>query len=79
MLNVTSDWGEVEVQVCDEAGEPIERMRSRPVRVDSVRAPVAWPEGNGLAAVAGRPVRLRFALSNALPYSWTIEPPRPEE
>ena len=72
-INAKSDWGEVVVEVLDPEGEAIEGMKSAPVSADGVRLPVQWTEGSSLEQLAGRPVRLRFAIKNALLYSWKVE------
>lgn len=72
-INAKSDWGEVVVEVLETDGGIIEGMRSIPVSADGVRLEVQWPDGSSFEGIAGRPVRLKFSIRNALLYSWRVE------
>jgi hypothetical protein len=72
-LNAQADWGEVVVEALGAGGEPIQGMQPAPVTGDGVRLAVEWPQGRPLESLAGRPVRLRFNIRNAVLYSWTVE------
>jgi hypothetical protein len=74
--NVTTQDGEVRVEVLDENGdllrEGLSRARSMPVVRDGVRLPVAWQDEHNLAELRGQLVRLRFVVRDAELYSfWT--------
>lgn len=72
-INVVSDYGEVHVEVLDEAGKPIPgytREDCIPVALDSIDAPVTWKDRASVAELAGRTVKLRFHLRNARLYSY---------
>jgi len=72
-VNVVSDYGQLLVELLDEKDEPIPgyaRDDCVPIVTDSVDARVAWKERRSLAALAGRPVKLRFHLANARLYSY---------
>ena len=71
-LNADSTWGEIRVEVLDEAGEVVEgfgRMDCAPVSGDSVRHGVVWERGD-LRALAGTTVKLRFYMSCARLYAF---------
>lgn len=74
-INARADWGEVTVEILDEAGGSLSGVSpSAPVSSDGVRVPVRWP-GNGAPAwPVDRPVRLRFTLRNAHLFTWMVEP-----
>jgi hypothetical protein len=64
----TSAVGSVGVEIQDEHGEPLCGYAlddMEPVYGDRLDAPVAWSGRRDVAALAGRTVRLRFALKDA--------------
>ena len=68
----TSAAGGVRVEVQEPDGEPIPGFtlaESQDLVGDSVEYRVTWGAGNGLAALVGRPVRLRFVMKDADLYS----------
>ena len=68
-VNARADWGRVVLQVLGEDAQPLPGAApSRPLTADGVRQPVVWPDG--APATGGRPVRLRFQLTNARLYAW---------
>jgi hypothetical protein len=69
-VNVAARFGEVRVEILDEAGRPIPGMQSKPFVGDRHDAVLEWPEGAGLEPVLRRPVRLRFTLKNAKLFSF---------
>lgn len=65
-LNVAAADGEVRVQATTADGEPIPGFRfedCRPIRADSLAAPIEWKEP--LSALRGRPVRFELRLRKA--------------
>jgi hypothetical protein len=69
-VNVDARGGEFHVEVETEGRTT---ARSKVVRDDSPRHPLAWETGN-LASLAGRSVALHFVLRQARLYSYWIEP-----
>jgi len=64
----TSIVGSVQVEVQEPDGRPVEGFAlddMAPLYGDELDAVVAWKGGGDLAAVAGKPVRLRFAMKDA--------------
>lgn len=64
----TSAAGSVLVELCDEAGVPLDGYSAadlQPLFGDALEQTVRWRDGGGLAALARRPVRLRFLMSDA--------------
>jgi len=76
-LYVSADahGGSLRAELLDEAGgviEPFSSHHCAPIDSDSIQAPLNWGEAGGLAALEGRPVRIRFHLTNAKLYGfWT--------
>ncbi|MDX9971380.1 MAG: hypothetical protein RBU21_00175 [FCB group bacterium] len=76
-VNVDCPEGELRVEVLDEERNPIApytRDNSIPVRTDGTRVAVTWENAADLAAVAGKPVRLRFHLRKGGLYSFWVSP-----
>jgi len=76
-VNLNAPEGELRVEVLDEQGQPIaplDREHCRPVRGNSTRQAVAWEGAQDLAAVAGKPVRLRFHLTRGSLYAFWVTP-----
>jgi hypothetical protein len=73
-LNVsTSAAGSVRVEIQDSGGEPLPGFAladCHEVYGDDLERPVAWKGNADLAALAGQPVRLRFAVRDADLYSF---------
>jgi hypothetical protein len=72
-VNVKSDFGSAQVEVLDEHHAPLSSAVSTPLRVDSCAAAVTFPDAFTLDSVRGRPVRLRFRLTNARVFSFWVE------
>ena len=73
----TSAVGSVQVEVQDGGGKPIEGHAlsdMEPLFGDEFDAAVAWKGGSDLSALAGRPVRFRFALKDADVFALRTEP-----
>lgn len=74
-VNAQADSGRITVEVLDEAGRPIEGFTSddaRPLAEDKIEQSVGWHGHPTLGSLAGRPIRLRFALHNARLFSYAI-------
>jgi hypothetical protein len=64
----TSAGGQIRVELQDESGRPLDAFKleqSKPLIGDSIEHPVRWIGGNDVSALAGKPVRLRFVMSDA--------------
>ena len=75
-LNAAAQNGEVRVQVIDASGKPISGLTfadCKPIKGDALDAAVAWKK-NSLADVAGKPVRLEFAIKNGSLYALELSP-----
>ncbi|MDB6168493.1 MAG: hypothetical protein JWM88_1357 [Verrucomicrobia bacterium] len=73
----TSASGGVQVEVQDEAGHPLPGFslaESPLILGDEIDREVKWASGSSLAALAGRPVRLRFVMKDADLYSLQFRP-----
>jgi hypothetical protein len=79
-VNADAAGGALRAAVLDEAARPLpgfEEERCRPLREDTARfdgcmAPMQWDGGASLAALAGRPVRLRFRLDDARLFAFRV-------
>lgn len=78
----TSGAGSVQVEVQDEAGKPLDGYALQdcpPIYGDHLQHIVRWGmRGGDLRALAGKPVRLRFALKDADLYSFRFVPYAPD-
>ncbi len=73
LLNfAASAVGSIRVDLLGPGGEVL--AASRPVTGDAIDHEVTWSEGSPLAALAGRPVRLRFRLQDVDLYSFQFAP-----
>lgn len=64
----TSAGGSVRVEIQDESGTPIPGFTltdSRNHVGDAIEQPVSWKNGSDVSSLAGKPVRLRFAMQEA--------------
>ena len=64
----TREGGSVRIEIQDADGKAIEGLAladCRELRGDAIEEPAAWTAGGNLGALAGKPVRLRFALRDA--------------
>jgi len=68
-LNAKSDFGEILVELLDDAGRPI--TKSKPIQCDALDIIVDWEDGN--LPEGGAPVRLRITLKNARLFAlWSV-------
>ncbi len=68
----TSAAGQIRAEVQDENGQPFSGFAladSKPLVGDAIERTVNWTSGNDLSALAGKPVKLRFEMSDADLYS----------
>jgi hypothetical protein len=73
-LNAKANVGQIAVELLDDQRKPIPgftREQCAPMEADSLEHMVGW-KGASLAALQGKPVRLRFHLHNARLYSYRI-------
>ena len=76
-INVDCPEGELKVEVLDENHnviEPFTLDHCEPVSVDRTLVQVNWEESKDLAALAGKPVRFRFHLTNGSLYAFWVSP-----
>ncbi len=76
-INSDAAEGEIRVAVLTEGGERIpayHQDRCMPVTTNRTIQPVRWAEAFDLSELAGKPVRLRFHVTNARLYSFWVSP-----
>jgi len=76
-VNVDCPKGELKVEVLNKDGEVIEPFAledCEPVSSDKTLVQVNWQENKDLAALAGKPVRFRFHLTNGSLYAFWVSP-----
>lgn len=76
-VNVDCPEGVLRVEVLDAEGNPIEGLteaQSLPVSADRTLRAINWRTGEDLSALAGRPVRFRFHLTNGRLYAFWVSP-----
>lgn len=71
-VNLNAPQGELHVEVLDEAGQVA--ATSEPVRGDSTKLRIPWKNAASLSKLSGKPVRLRFHLTNGQLYSFWVTP-----
>ena len=74
-VNVDCPEGELRVEVLDKEGNVLEGYSAaecRPVKADSTIQMVKWKGKKDLAALAGKPVRFRFHLTNGELYAFWV-------
>jgi len=73
VINVaTASGGSIRVEIRDADGKPIPGFslaESKQIVGDRIEQPVAWQNGSDASSLAGKPVRLRFAIQDADLYS----------
>ncbi|TMV43844.1 hypothetical protein FE783_34330 [Paenibacillus mesophilus] len=73
LLNyATSAAGSIQVELTDESGRPLEGYAAADMETlygDELEGVVRWRNGEDVSALAGKPVRIRFLLSDADIYS----------
>lgn len=78
-VNVDCDGGELRAEVLDTDGKvvaPFSRANCIPVRTDKTLQAVRWMGADSLSALAGKPVRFRFHLTNGQLYAFWVSPDR---
>ncbi|MBN2308191.1 MAG: glycosyl hydrolase family 32, partial [Candidatus Hydrogenedentes bacterium] len=74
-VNAAVADGQLRAEVLDEGGTPIAPFtleNCRPLSTDSTLAQVAWEGAGDLSALAGKPVRFRFHLTNGALYAFWV-------
>ena len=69
--------GQLRVEVLDENGAVLPAFtpdNCMPVQGDGTRQAVTWKDGGDLSALAGKPVRFRFHLTNGRLYAFWVSP-----
>ncbi|MCL4201446.1 MAG: hypothetical protein KJ000_03065 [Pirellulaceae bacterium] len=68
---------DLRVEVLDRDGhviEPFSAARCKPISADGTLVPVTWEGSSDLASLPGKPVRLRFTLTNGKLYAFWVSP-----
>jgi hypothetical protein len=76
-VNVDAPQGELRVEVLDQEGQvlsPFSRSNALPIQADRTLQRVSWKGSEVLSAVAGRPVRFRFTLTQGRLYAFWVSP-----
>jgi hypothetical protein len=76
-VNLAAPAGELRVEVLDAAGQTIAPFTAAtcvPVRGDSTGVRVNWPGAPDLSALANRPVRFKFHVTNGALYAFWVSP-----
>ena len=71
-VNAKADFGQVVVEVLDENAKPMsgfQKEMCKPMQTDNVEEAIRWKDAS-LADLQGKPVRLRFYLTNARLYAY---------
>jgi hypothetical protein len=78
-VNLDAKQGELRVEAIDADGKPIAPFTKEncdPVAIDATLAQVTWRGAEDLSALSGKPVALRFHLTNGRLYSFWVSPDR---
>jgi hypothetical protein len=73
----TSAAGSVKVEIQDIAGRPLPGFAlpdCEPLFGDTIERAIRWQQGSDVSTLAGRPVRLRFVLTDADVYAYRFTP-----
>ena len=76
-VNVAAASGELRAELLDADGKviaPFSAENCEPITTDSTNAAVKWKGAGDLAALAGKPARVRFHTKNAALYAFWISP-----
>lgn len=76
-VNLRNPQGELKVEVLDQGGEVIDGFAlgdSLPLQTDRTLVAVRWKDGGDLSALAGKPVRFRFHLTQGGLYAFWVSP-----
>lgn len=74
-VNADCQKGELRAEILDEAGQvitPFSRENCIPVKADKTLQAITWKDTASLSALAGKPHRIRFYLTNGSLYSFWI-------
>jgi hypothetical protein len=77
--NVNAPEGELRAEALDLDGTPIEPFtlqNCRPLSCDTTLHQITWQDGDDLSALSGKPIRLRFRLTNGKLFAFWISPDR---
>jgi hypothetical protein len=74
-INLQSQKGEVQVEVCEQDGKAIpgfSRDECRAITTDSTKHMVQWKNGDSLKSIAGRQIRFKFYLTCSKLYAFWV-------
>lgn len=72
-LNAYAPFGEIVVQLLDADGVLLKGFTSRAITADGLELPVSWTGDCDVKSLDGRPVQIKFRLTNARLYSYWCE------
>jgi hypothetical protein len=78
-VNTDCGKGNLRVEVLGQDGnviEPFSAANCSPIATDSTQAAITWKGAGDLSALAGKPVRFRFHLTNSSLYAFWVSPER---
>jgi len=76
-VNIDAPQGELRVEILDKNDQviaPFTKENCEPVTADKTLQAVRWKEAEDLSALAGKPVRFRFHLTNGKLYAFWVSP-----
>jgi hypothetical protein len=76
-VNLAAPHGELRVEILDEQNQviaPFSAANCEPITADKTKQVVHWKNGGDLSAVAGKPVKFRFHLTNGKLYAFWVSP-----
>ncbi len=74
-VNVDAPRGRLYVELCDEDGKALPgftRNDCLPITIDATKHQVKWKTGDSVQPLSGKPVRLKFYLTNAKLYAFWV-------
>jgi predicted neuraminidase len=71
-VNVAAKKGELRVEALDDEGKVV--ATSKPLTADTTKQRVEWTDRADLSALAGKPTRFRFHLTNGQLYAFWVSP-----
>ena len=78
-MNAETPNGELRAEVLDRSGTPIEPFtpaNCRPLSCDTTLHEIAWQGADDLSSLSGKPIRLRFRLTNGKLFAFWTSPDR---
>jgi hypothetical protein len=76
-VNVNCKEGQLKAEVLGADGkviQPLSLANSVPIKTDSTLCEMTWKGSKDLSALAGKPIRFRFQLTNGSLYAFWVSP-----